>query len=160
MNNKILLTLGVGGLLMTTHSATAQIRIGQGGATTEVETAKEWPSLTPLFRSILDQYPEDVKLFENPEFVPRLEALVGAIRVEYMRNHFEFEYPVEDLGRSYSVMACKSGECGYTDFEIQYFPGTNNLCVKYLIEGQQEVIMEKETRVTWTEYNDEEDLGA
>lgn len=134
------------------------IKIGGGsGSSAPAATSTYRPSLASFFERALDQYPGDVKFFEYAPLKERLTALMGQLRWEYMLANFDYEYPIEKVRDAYSVMACKSGKCGTTDFEIQYFPLTNNLCVKYNVDGNEEVFMEEKTYVKWTQYTDEED---
>ena len=133
------------------------IKIGGSKKEADTSTSTYRPSLSSHFERMLNGYPADFNFFQIPDIRNRLIALMGPLRFDYMVANFDYEYPIEKVRDAYSVMACKSGKCGVTDFEIQYLPYTNNLCVKYNVDGDEEVFMEEKAYVKWTQYTDQEE---
>lgn len=97
---------------------------------------------------------KEANLFDNDVFRQRVIELVGPARFEYMKKISEYCYPIEYSKNAYNIAACKSGLSGITDYEIQYFPSNDNLCVLYRLNGVREVYMNKEQKVRWTDFDD------
>lgn len=112
------------------------------------------PSLTSLLERSLGAYPTDSKIFDNSDFRTRLVNLLGQNRFDTMKRYFEYDYPIEKGKKFYLVQGCRNSMCGTTDFEIQYYFNENVLCVKYTVDGHEEIFMEQPMSVRWHKYTD------
>ena len=114
-------------------------------------------SLQSVFSGTDDKYPKDINFFSNATLRDRAIELMGEPRFEYMVSNFDFEYPIEHNKRGYVVTACKSNMCEITDFEIQYFPDDDNLCIKYNVDRNTEIFQNRERSVKWTRFTEEDE---
>ena len=114
---------------------------------------KSTSSLESLFKNAISEYPYDVKLFDNPTLQQRMIKLLGKQRFDILVKNFEVETPIEYHDGAYSTFACQAHNCGFTEFEVLYFPYEDNLCIRYRVEDVESIFMEKETYVTWPNKN-------
>ncbi|MBE6313978.1 MAG: hypothetical protein E7079_03370 [Bacteroidales bacterium] len=114
---------------------------------------KSTSSLEILFKNAISQYPGDINLFDNPTLKQRMIRLLGKQRYEIFIKYFEVQTPVEYFRGAYSTFACQAHNCGFTEFEVLYFPYEDNLCIRYRVEDVESIFMEKETYVTWPNKN-------
>ena len=114
---------------------------------------KSTSSLETLFKNAISQYPGDINLFDNPTLKQRMIRLLGKQRYEIFIEYFEVQTPVEYFRGAYSTFACQAHNCGFTEFEVLYFPYEDNLCIRYRVEDVESIFMEKETYVTWPNKN-------
>lgn len=112
------------------------------------------PNLVTLFESMIDRRPSESNMFQDANLRQRLVNLMGQQRFDTMVRWFEYDYPVEKGKRYYLANGCRQDMCGQTDFEIQYFFEKNILCVKYNVDGHEEVFMEEPMTVRWHKYFD------
>lgn len=115
------------------------------------------PSLRNFFSGTDDKYPKDINFFGNEALRNRAVELMGEPRFEYMVSNFDFEYPIEHNKKGYVVTACKKNMCDITDFEIQYFPDDDNLCIKYNVDRKAEIFQNRERSVKWTRFTEEDE---
>ena len=110
---------------------------------------KSTSSLEALFKNAISQYPYEVKLFDNPTLKQRMIRLLGKQRFDVLIENFEVQTPIEYHNGAYSTFACQAHNCGFTEFEILYYPYDDNLCIRYRVDDVESIFMEKETHVTW-----------
>lgn len=118
-------------------------------AATQSSRTMEKPALDKVFRDALGEYPYDVKLFDNPTLRQRLIRLLGQQRYDMLVEYFQVETPIEYGDGAYHTFGCQAHNCGFTEFEILYYPEDDNLCIRYRIEDNESIFMDKSTYVSW-----------
>ena len=106
-------------------------------------------AMDKVFRNAVGRYPFDVKLLTNKTLKDRMIKLMGLQRYKTLVEYFQVETPVEFFDGAYVAFACQAHNCGFTEFEILYFPDEDNLCIRYRIDDVESVFMDQEKYVTW-----------
>ena len=109
-------------------------------------------SLKSIFQNAIGKYPYEIKLLKKPALKARLVKLMGVSRDNVMCKNFDVQTPVEFSNWNYHTMACQAHNCGGTEFEISYNPETDNLCVRYRVDGEDKFFKEKPGNAIW-DYN-------
>lgn len=123
---------------------------------TTIRSTNNPGGLEAVLSNIIGKSVLEANLFDNATFRKRIVELVGPARYQYMKENSDYPYPIEYSKGVYNIAACKSDKCGITDYEIQYFAATDNICIKYNIGGDREIFMNKDRKVRWSEFGEDE----
>ncbi|MBP3299653.1 MAG: hypothetical protein J6L73_08270 [Muribaculaceae bacterium] len=137
----------LGGAIGATPAADAASPKAKRTSTARKNTTAQ--SLKSIFQSNIGQYPFEINLLKKPALKNRLVKLMGASRYNYMCNNFDTQTPIEFENWNYHTFACQQHNCGGTEFEISYNPQTDNLCVRYRVNGNEKIFKEKSGNASW-----------
>ncbi len=108
----------------------------------EVQTEASSGAALKIITENVDQYPRDIKIFDNKAVSSRLQEITGD-QYEEILKYFETQTPIVTEGGIYKFTGCKEHDCPSFQTIVFYDANTDNFNVLVKQNGSTKVYAEK-----------------